>query len=265
MKTQTTKELEHVLWTGLKELRMPGIRNSFQDAAQLARQESLSFERFLLSLVEREQQARTHNRIQRGLRSSGLPLEKTLDLFDRTRLPLKINHQFSTLLEGGFLDRRENVLAVGPPGSGKTHLLCALGHALVFQGRRVRFYGCSTLVEELVQSKREERLSQFMKQLLRYEALIVDGLGYMQHSRQEMDLFFHVLAERYERGSLLITSHLAFSQWEKIFQDPTVTTAAVDRFVHHSVILELNLPSYRLEAAQQRQKTKQEPLEAGSS
>ncbi len=87
----------------------------------------------------------------------------------------------------------------------------------------------------------------------------------MQHSRQEMDLFFHVLAERYERGSLLITSHLVFSQWEKIFQDPTVTTTAVDRFVHHSVILELNLPNYRLEAAQQRQKAKQEPLETGSS
>lgn len=134
MKTMTTKELTRELQTGLKALRMPGIWTTFQEVADLARRESLSFERFLLALVEQEQQSRSHHRIQRALRASRLPLAKTLDTFDRTRLPLKIDYQLRTLLEGGFLDRTENVLAVGPTGSGKTHLLCALGRELIFQG-----------------------------------------------------------------------------------------------------------------------------------
>ena len=261
MKTMTTKELSRELQTGLKALRMPGIRTTFQEAADLARRESLSFERFLLTLVEQEQQSRTHNRIQRALRASRLPLAKTLDTFDRTRLPLKIDHQLRTLLEGGFLDRKENVLAVGPTGSGKTHLLCALGRELIFQGRRVIFYSSSALVEELIRAKQDQGFPKFIRQLLRYEALIVDGLGYVQHSREEVEALFQLLAGRYERGSVLISSHLAFSQWEKIFHDPMTATAAVDRLVHHCVVLELNLPSYRLEIAQRRETVGQQAPE----
>jgi DNA replication protein DnaC len=122
----------------------------------------------------------------------------------------------------------------------------------------VIFYSSSALVEELIRAKQAQGLPTFMRQLMRYEALIVDGLGYVQHSREETEALFHLLAERYERGSVLITSHLAFSQWEKIFHDPMTATAAVDRLVHHCVVLELNLPSYRLEAAQRRQTTEQE-------
>ena len=253
MNAMPSKDLERALVQGLRELRMPGIRNSFPEMAALARQESLSFERFLLALVEQEQQSRTNHRNQRFLRASDLPREKTLDQFDRTSLPAPINHQLSTLLEGGFLDRNENVLALGPPGTGKTHLLCALGNELVHQGRRVRFYPCPVLVDALMQAKRDQCLSQLMKQLLRFEALIVDGLGYAKHSPEEVDVLFQLLAERYERGSVLVSSHLAFSEWEQIFQNKMTTTAVVDRLVHHSVILELNLPSYRLEIARQRQ------------
>lgn len=253
MKTLTTKELERRLQTGLRALRMPGIRTTLQETADLARRESLSFEYFLLTLVEQEQQSRTHNRTQRALRASHLPLTKTLASFDRTRLPLTIDHQLRTLLEGGFLDRNENILAVGPTGSGKSHLLCALGQELIFQGRRIIFYSSSELVEELMQAKQQQGLPKFVKQLLRYEALILDGLGYVQHSREEMQAVFHLLAEFYERRSVWISSHLPFSQWETIFHDPMTATAAVDRLVHHCTVLELNVSSYRLEAAQQRQ------------
>lgn len=166
-----------------------------------------------------------------------------------------MDYQLRTLLEGGFLDRNENVLAVGPTGSGKTHLLCALGQALIFQGRRVLFYSSSTLVQALIRAKQDQELPQFVKHLMRYDALIVDGLGYVQHSREEMEALFHLLAERYERRSVLISSHLPFSEWGKIFHDPMTTAAAVDRLVHHCVVLELNLPSYRLEAAQRRQES----------
>lgn len=253
MKPMTTKELEHGLQAGLKALRMPGMRSGFQAAADLARQESLSFEHFLLTLVEQEQEQRMQNRTQRALDASRIRVSKSLDAFDRKRLPLKVDHQLCSLLEGGFLDRRENVLVVGPTGSGKTHLLSALGQELIFRGYRVIFYSSSELVEALMRAKQGEGVPSFTRQLLRYDALIVDGLGYVQHSREEVESLFHLLAEFYERRSVLLSSHLPFSQWQKIFHDPMTTTAAVDRLVHHCIVLELDLPSYRLEAAQRRQ------------
>ena len=152
MKTRTTAELERSLQVGLKELRPAAIRACWRAKADLARKEAMSFEHFLLELVEQE---RHHSRIRRWLRQSRLPLEKTLDTFDRGRLPLRIDHHLRVLLEGGFLDRKENVLAFGPPGSGKTHLVCALGRELIFQRRRVVFYNCSTLVQELLWVKQQ--------------------------------------------------------------------------------------------------------------
>ena len=252
MKTMTTAEIGHELAGSLKELRMPTVRACYGEQADLARRESLSYERYLLELLRREREERHHNRIRRWLRQSGLPLEKTLDGFDRGRLPVKVNRQLSVLLEGGFLDRRENVLAFGPPGSGKTHLLCALGQELIHQGRRVLFRPCSLLVQELLIAKRDLMLAKVLKRLSRYDVMIIDDIGYVQQSRQEMEVLFTLLAQRYERGSVMITSNLPFSQWERIFKDPMTTAAAIDRLVHHAVILELNLPSYRLEASKQR-------------
>ena len=263
MKTLSAAELERSLQAGLKELRMPAIRACFREKADTARREAMSFERFLLELVEQEQQERHSNRIQRWLRASRLPLEKTLDTFDRGRLPLRIDHHLRVLLEGGFLDRKENVLAFGPPGSGKTHLVCALGRELIFQRRRVIFYNCSTLVQELLWAKQQLRLPRLLKRLARFEALIIDDIGYVQHSRQEMEVLFLLLSQRYERGSVLLTSNLAFSQWERIFKDPMTTAAAIDRLVHHSVILELNVPSYRLEASKRRQEAQSEAQAVG--
>jgi DNA replication protein DnaC len=150
------------------------------------------------------------------------------------------------------LDRRENILAFGNPGSGKTHLLCGLSQKLVQDGRRILYRPCSLLVQDLLVAKRDLTLSKMLKHLSLYEGLLIDDIGYVQHNRQEMEVLFTLLADRYERGSVLITSNLPFSGWEAIFKDPMTTAAAIDRLVHHSVILELNLPSYRMTAAKGR-------------
>ena len=248
----TTAEINSQLALGLKQLRLPTIRVCYEEVAEMARREALSFEHYLLELVEHEQEVRLHKRIERLLRQSRLPQEKTLEAFDRARLPRKIDLQLSVLVDGSFLDRRENVLAFGNPGSGKTHLLCAIGHELVRQGRRVLFTSCQLLVQQLLASKQALTLPEKLKRLSRYEAIILDDIGYVQQSQQEMEVLFTLLAYRYEQGSLMITSNLAFSKWETIFKNPMTTAAAIDRLVHHSVILELNLPSYRLEASKRQ-------------
>jgi DNA replication protein DnaC len=160
------------------------------------------------------------------------------------------------LLEGSFVDRHENVLVFGQPGSGKTHLLCALGQELVRTGRRVQFAKSGLLVQELLAAKRDLKLSRVLKRLAGYEVLILDDLGYVQQSREEMEVLFVLLAERYERGSVLLTSNLPFSGWESIFKDPMTTAAAIDRLVHHSVIVELNIPSYRAEQAKKAKQSR---------
>src|SRR5205085_9091969 len=157
---------------------------------------------------------------------------------------------------GDFVDRKENLLAFGKPGSGKTHLLCALGHDLVQQGRRVWFTTCSLLVQGLLAAKRDLKLSRVLKRLAGFQVILIDDLGYVQQNREEMEVLFTLLADRYERGSVWLTSNLPFSKWETIFKDPMTTAAAIDRLVHHSVILELNLASYRLEASKKSKESK---------
>lgn len=233
----------------LKELRLPTIWDGYEDQANAAREEGLSLEEYLLDLLERESEARRQNRISRFLRESGLPLEKSMDAFDQKRLPSKVSSQVRSLLEGSFLDRTENVLLFGNPGSGKTHLMCAIGQELTIRERRVWFTSCGFLVQALLSAKKELTLARFIKRLTKYEAILIDDLGYVQQSREEMEVLFTLLAERYERGSVMLTSNLPFSKWEQIFKDPMTTAAAIDRLVHHSVILELNLHSYRLEAS----------------
>jgi len=236
----------------LRELHLPTVRRCYEDKARHAERETLSYEQYLFEVVELECQQRRENRIARLLQASKLPLEKTLDNFDLKRLPQKASRQVKTLMDGTFLDRRENVLTFGNPGSGKTHLLSALGQELIRAGRRIGFTTCAKLVQDLLLAKKELRLSRAIRKLAYYEGLVVDDLGYVQQSRDEMEVLFTLLAERYERGSVLISSNLPFSKWEAIFRDPMTTAAAIDRLVHHSVILELNIPSYRVEEAKKR-------------
>ena len=247
-------ELHSSLTQCLKELRLPTMRACYEEEAERARQESLSHEHYLAELVEREREVRRQNRIARFLRESKLPLEKNLDTFDLKRLPVKVSSQVKVLLEGSFLERTENVLAFGNPGSGKTHLLCAIGQELIHQGRRVLFASCNLLVQELLIAKQELRLPRVLKRLSKYNALIIDDIGYVQQSREEMEVLFHFLAERYERKSVVITSNLVFSQWDQIFKDPMTTMAAVDRLVHHATILEFTGESHRAQSAKARNK-----------
>jgi DNA replication protein DnaC len=243
----------------LRTLHLPAFREGFEETARKAVQETLSYEQYLLELTNRECDERRTRRIDRMLRDSCLPLEKTWSSFEQKRLPAKLSRQFRTLLEGGFLDRRENVLAFGNSGSGKTHLLCALGQELIRQQERsVYFSPCCLLVQELLAGKRDLKLSRVLKRLSKFDVVIVDDIGYVQQSRDEMEVLFTLLAERYERGSVMLTSNLPFSKWESIFKDPLTTAAAIDRLVHHSVILEVNLPSYRLESAKQSKATASE-------
>jgi DNA replication protein DnaC len=246
------REVHNELHGCLRELHLPAVRRIYEEKARRAEQESLGYESYLLELVEQECQQRRANRIARLLQSSRLPLEKTFENFDLKRLPVKAARQVKALADGSFLDRRENVLAFGQPGTGKTHLVSALGQELIRRGRRVSFCTCARLVQDLLRAKRDLQLARAIKRLAYYEALVIDDIGYVQQSREEMEVLFTLLAERYERGSVLITSNLAFSKWEAIFKDPMTTAAVIDRLVHHSVIVELNIGSYRVEQAKQR-------------
>jgi len=242
----------------LKSLHMPTIRRSYEEVAEQARADSWSYEQYLLELLNLEYEVRQQNRISRNLRASKLPPSKTFENFDKKRLTAKIANHLNVLVNGSFLSRSENILAFGNPGSGKTHLLCAIGHALVERGKKVLFITCGQLVQDLLIAKRELEITKKLKKLSKFDAVIIDDIGYVQQSREEMEVLFTFLADRYEQGSLMITSNLPFSKWEQIFKDPMTTAAAIDRLVHHSVILELNIDSYRMEQAKNKEPNKKE-------
>ena len=252
-------ELKPSLARCLKELHLPTVRACYGQEADRARQESLTYEHYLAEVMEREREVRRQNRIQRLLSESKLPLEKSLETFEASRLSSMLAGQLGALLEGSFVERSENVLAFGNPGSGKTHLLCAIAQELIRrQDRRLLFTPCSLLVQQLLVAKRDLKLPRLLKGLSKYEVMMIDDIGYVEQNREEMEVLFILLAERYERGSLMITSNLPFSKWERIFKDPMTTAAAIDRLVHHSIILELNLPSYRLEHSTAKKEPRRE-------
>jgi DNA replication protein DnaC len=243
----------------LRALHLPTIRASYEALARQAERETLRYERYLLERCAQECQQRQAKRIARLLRQSRLPLEKSLETFDLKRLPPKVARQVQSLRAGDSVDRTENLLAFGKPGSGKTHLLCGLAQERVRAGRSVAFLKCSLLVQDLLVAKRDLKLSRVLKRRGGSEVLLIDDWGYVQQSREEREVLFTLLAERYERGSVWLTSNLPFSQWEQIFKDPMTTAAAIDRLVHHSVILDLNLPSYRLEPPKKGKEAPAEP------
>ena len=233
----------------LKTLRLNHVKFFFQDIAEKAAKEELSHEEFLLELLQLEYENRNYKKIEKHLKESKLPLEKNLSSFDVKRLPKNALYQFKQLLEGDFLDRKENLLIFGSPGSGKTHLICALAQELISKNKRIYFTKCNFLVQDLLLAKRELKFSKEIKRLSKFDAIIIDDIGYVHQGKKEMEVLFSLLAERYEQGSVLITSNLPFSKWDRIFKDPIMTTAAIDRLVHHSIIFELNIKSYRMEKA----------------
>ena len=219
-----------------------------------AERENWGYRRLLQHLCESEEQDRRERKTQRLLKESGLPDGKTLGNLDEKLLPAKIRRLLPTLLEGHFVERAENILAFGLPGRGKTHFLAALGRELILRHRYpVLFTPTFKLVQQLLAAKKELRLESELKRLDRYAVVILDDIGYVQQDRQEMEVLFTFLAERYERRSVLISSNLVFSKWDQIFKDPMTTMAAIDRLVHHAMILEFNGESVRAQKAQGRQ------------
>ena len=234
----------------LRSLKMPTIARHAEEVALLAEREGWTFVRYLHHLVELEVHERRRRRIERNLRQSELPADKTLATLKRSRLPTKVAKMLPTLCEGGFVGRGDNLLAFGRPGRGKTHLVCAIGHELIHRGYRVLFIATYALVQRLLAAKRDLRLEEELGILDSFDAVILDDIGYVQQNRDEMEVLFTFLAERYERRTVMITSNLVFSEWDRIFKDPMTTAAAIDRLVHHSVILEMTGSSIRIEEAQ---------------
>ena len=199
----------------------------------------------LLEVLELEAEDRQQRRITRLRRASRLAPGKTWDAFQHHRLPAKLQRQLAELAQGDFVEQGVNVLAFGLPGTGKTHALCALGHRLVEAGCSVLFTPAYRLVQELLAARRDLQLPRALRKLDNFDFLVLDDLGYLPQGAAESEVLFTLMAERYERRAIGITSNLVFSQWDQIFQNPMATAAAIDRVVHHSVILEFDVPSYR--------------------
>ena len=247
--TSRPPDLSIQLAAALKLLKLPGFLRHYNDLAKEAEKGGWSFPQYLWALTELEARERDDRRVERHLRQSGLPAEKTLATLKLERLPTKVRRILPSLCEGGFVDRGDNVLAFGLPGRGKSHLSCAIGHELVRKGYSVWFTPTSFLVQRLLAAKRDLVLERELRRLDKIDVVIVDDLGYVQQDRTEMEVLFTFLAERYERKSVMITSNLVFSQWDRIFKDSMTTAAAIDRLVHHCTILELTGKSVRADEA----------------
>ncbi len=239
----------------LRAFHLTTMARIVPEALEAAERQNWSHRQLLLHLCENEAQDRGARLTERLLKASGLPEGKTLATLQEAELPDRVRRQMPALLAGDFIERNENVLAFGLPGRGKTHFLAALGRELILRhNRRVLFIPTFKLVGRLLQAKAAGKLEEALKNLDRFEVVILDDIGYVQQSREEMEILFTFLAERYERRSLLISSNLVFSQWDQIFKDPMTTMAAIDRLVHHATILEFNGVSHRAKTAKQSAK-----------
>jgi DNA replication protein DnaC len=237
----------------LRRLKLTAMASGFAELALKAAKEHLSHEAYLYELASQEEQQRHARRTERLLRQSGLPQEKTFRTFELGRLSPALQLQLERLKSGAFLEQATNVIAVGRPGVGKSHALAAVGYELVQAGHAVWWTSTATLVQRLLAAKRDLRLPQELARLDRFACVILDDIGYVQHDRDEMEILFTFLAERYESKSVMITTNLVFSEWNRIFKDPMTTMAAIDRVVHHSVILDMmGVDSYRVQEANQQ-------------
>jgi DNA replication protein DnaC len=240
------------LQTMLRDLKLSVMATTCSQVALKAAKEGLSHEAFLYELARLECEERTERRIERNLQQSKLPREKTLLNFRVERLSLPLRVQIERLKSGAFVEQAHNVLLVGPPGTGKSHLAAALGQELIKQGHTTFWSTTVALVQRLLVAKRALCLPQEIARLDRFSCLILDDIGYVQQDHEEMDVLFTLLAERYERRSLIITSNLVFSEWNRIFKDPMTTLAAVDRVVHHSTLLDMTgMESFRVQEARE--------------
>lgn len=234
----------------LEDLNLGGMAAVCTDLALKAAKENLSHEAYLFELAKHEKEQRDARRTARLLRQSGLPTGKTFATFEAGHLTSALQLQLERLKSGAFLATATNVIAVGKPGVGKSHALAAVAHELILAGHPVLWSSTAALVQRLLAAKRDLHLPQELAKFDKFTCVILDDIGYVQHDRDEMEVLFTFLAERYERRSVMITTNLVFSEWNHIFKNPMTTLAALDRVLHHAVVLDMmEVESYRAKEA----------------
>lgn len=238
----------------LKSFYLTFFNSNYQQFARQAEKEKIDHVGYLYQLCKIESDERYNRRTEKLIKQSKIPRGKLLSGFDFSRFQGLSESQVQLFADGSCLDASENILIFGNPGTGKSHLAAALGREWCLRGRATLYTTASALVQKLLVAKRDLKLNKLLKDLDAFEALIIDDISYVPQDREETDVLFVLLAERYERRSLVITSNLPFSQWNLIFKDVVTTMAAVDKLVHHGHVLELNGESYRAEAAERRKK-----------
>src|SRR6266567_908944 len=247
------------LHTLLTQLNLGAMADVFADVALRAAKDGLSHEAYLYELARLEIEQRIQRRTARLVRTSGLPVEKTFRTLALSRLSPSLQLQLERLKSASFLETATNVIAIGKPGVGKSHCMAAVGYAVIEAGYPVLWTPTSALVQRLLAAKRDLRLPQELSKLDKFACVILDDIGYVQHDRDEMEVLFTFLAERYERKSVMMTTNLVFSEWQRIFKDPMTTLAAIDRVVHHSVILDMmGVESFRAKEANHQHLHQQE-------
>jgi DNA replication protein DnaC len=241
-----------------KQLRMPTIGRQYRSLAREAEERNLSYEEYLLALLETEVQTREENQKQRLLKQATFPVQKTLDTYDFSLMPSINKNRFITLAKGDFVEKRENIIFLGNSGTGKTHLSIALGIEMIQNGYKTKFITASTLVEELLMANEEHKLGAFEKKWLKFDVIVIDELGYVPFSKIGAELLFQFFSSRYERASVIITTNLEFTEWTNLFGDEKMTAALLDRLTHRCHIHLLNGESYRFRQSMKQQENDQD-------
>ena len=238
----------------LKTLKLPTFLRDYSKVARQCAAEGLDHVQFLARLVELELIDRERRMIERRIKAARFPAVKSLDSFDFKAIPSVNKMQVLELARCEWIERRENVIALGPSGTGKTHIALGLGLAACQKGLAVGFTTAAALVHELMEARDERRLLRLQKQLVRHKLLIIDELGFVPLSKTGAELLFETISQRYEQGAILITSNLPFDEWTETFGSERLTGALLDRPTHHVNILEMNGDSYRLNQSRSRNK-----------
>lgn len=240
----------------LKQLKLPTMLREYKPIAQVCAQEDQDHISFLLRLTERETIEREQRAAERRVRAAKFPVLKTLDTFDFKAQPSINRTLVNELMRGEYLDAHENILFMGNPGTGKTHIATALGHAACAQGKRVRFFSVTGLVNQLLEARQDHELERLLKRIEKLHLLVLDEFGYVPFSKSGAELLFEVASRAYERQSLIITTNLPFEAWTEILGNERLTGALLDRVTHRVHIIEANGESFRLKDAKKRAKKK---------
>jgi DNA replication protein DnaC len=237
----------------LRQMRLPTVAANYRKFAQEAAQSAQPYEEYLLALLEQEANQRDVNRRKRRVQEARFPVLRMLDEFDFALLPSLNRQKVLELARGEYIGRHENVALIGSIGTGKTHMAIALGLAACEQGHRVRFYTAAGLINALLEAQEAQRLSKLEGWLMKQELIIVDEVGFVPFSQRGAQMLFAFVSQRYLRGSLIVTSNLAFAEWTEVFGDPRLTSALLDRLTHRCHILEFAGESYRFRQSLHRQ------------